>query len=160
MDGEFLSLLGPSGCGKSTALNIMGGLLSSTSGTVVFDGKPVSGPSRDIGMMFQQAVMFPWRTTLENVLLPVEVFGQPKKKYRAKAEELLVMVGIRSSPGRTRGSSRVACNSGPPCAGCLIHEPEALIAGRAVRRAGRIHPGDHEPEFLGCRHTPTRPRCS
>ena len=79
-DGEFLSLLGPSGCGKSTALNIMGGLLDPTSGQVAFNGQPISGPSREIGMMFQQAVIFPWRTTIDNVLLPVEVFGYKKKK--------------------------------------------------------------------------------
>src|SRR3712207_1124247 len=62
-EGEFLSLLGPSGCGKSTALNIMGGLLTPTEGRVFFDGDLVTEPNRQIGMMFQQAVMFPWRTT-------------------------------------------------------------------------------------------------
>jgi NitT/TauT family transport system ATP-binding protein len=92
--GEFLSLLGPSGCGKSTALNIMGGLLKATSGEISFDGQPLTEPRREIGMMFQQAVMFPWRTTLQNVLLPVEIAGENKKKYLAKANELLGMVGI------------------------------------------------------------------
>ncbi|MFC5381212.1 ABC transporter ATP-binding protein [Aquipuribacter nitratireducens] len=92
--GEFLSLLGPSGCGKSTALNIMGGLLTPSAGEISFDGRPLTEPSRDIGMMFQQAVMFPWRTTLQNVLLPVEVFGENKKEYIPKARELLGMVGI------------------------------------------------------------------
>jgi NitT/TauT family transport system ATP-binding protein len=127
MDGEFLSLLGPSGCGKSTALNIMGGLLAPTSGSVTFDGKPVSGPSRDIGMMFQQAVMFPWRTTIDNVLLPVEVFGQSKKKYRAKADELLSMVGIaefaKSYPWQLSGGMQqraALCR-------VLIHSPKLLL---------------------------------
>ena len=127
MDGEFLSLLGPSGCGKSTALNIMGGLLSATSGTVTFDGKPMSGPSRDIGMMFQQAVMFPWRTTIDNVLLPIEVFGQSKKKYRARAEELLSMVGIeefaKSYPWQLSGGMQqraALCR-------VLIHSPKLLL---------------------------------
>lgn len=127
MDGEFLSLLGPSGCGKSTALNIMGGLLAPTSGSVTFDGNTVSGPSRDIGMMFQQAVMFPWRTTIDNVLLPIEVFGQSKKKFRAKAEELLSMVGISefamSYPWQLSGGMQQRaslCRS-------LIHEPALLM---------------------------------
>ncbi|WBU37096.1 ABC transporter ATP-binding protein [Homoserinibacter sp. YIM 151385] len=92
--GEFLSLLGPSGCGKSTALNIMGGLLAPTSGDITFDGQPMTEPRRDIGMMFQQAVMFPWRTTLQNVLLPVEIAGESKKAHAPKARELLGMVGI------------------------------------------------------------------
>jgi len=127
MDGEFLSLLGPSGCGKSTALNIMGGLLAATSGTVTFDGRPMSGPSRDIGMMFQQAVMFPWRTTIDNVLLPIEVFGQSKKKYRARAEELLSMVGIeefaKSYPWQLSGGMQqraALCR-------VLIHSPKLLL---------------------------------
>jgi NitT/TauT family transport system ATP-binding protein len=127
MDGEFLSLLGPSGCGKSTALNIMGGLLAPTSGSVTFDGKPISGPSRDIGMMFQQAVMFPWRTTIDNVLLPIEVFGQSKKKYRSKAEELLSMVGIaefaKSYPWQLSGGMQqraALCR-------VLIHSPKLLL---------------------------------
>lgn len=127
MDGEFLSLLGPSGCGKSTALNIMGGLLAPTSGSVTFDGKPLSEPSRDIGMMFQQAVMFPWRTTIDNVLLPIEVFGQSKKKYRDKAEELLSMVGIsefaKSYPWQLSGGMQqraALCR-------VLIHSPKLLL---------------------------------
>jgi NitT/TauT family transport system ATP-binding protein len=127
MDGEFLSLLGPSGCGKSTALNIMGGLLDPTAGQVNFDGKPMSGPSRDIGMMFQQAVMFPWRTTIDNVLLPVEVFGYKKKKYRPKAEELLAMVGIsefaKSYPWQLSGGMQqraALCR-------VLIHSPKLLL---------------------------------
>ena len=99
-EGEFLSLLGPSGCGKSTALNIMGGLLSPSSGEITFDGRPLTEPQRDIGMMFQQAVMFPWRTTLQNVLLPIEIFGEDKKKYLPKAMELLGMVGIAEFAGR------------------------------------------------------------
>jgi NitT/TauT family transport system ATP-binding protein len=126
-DGEFLSLLGPSGCGKSTALNIMGGLLAPTSGSVIFDGKPMSGPSRDIGMMFQQAVMFPWRTTIDNVLLPIEVFGQSKKKYRDKATELLSMVGIaefaKSYPWQLSGGMQqraALCR-------VLIHNPKLLL---------------------------------
>jgi NitT/TauT family transport system ATP-binding protein len=127
LDGEFLSLLGPSGCGKSTVLNIMGGLLNPTAGKVIFDGKPLSGPSRDVGMMFQQAVMFPWRTTVDNVLLPIEVFGYSKKKYRAKAEELLSMVGIaefaKSYPWQLSGGMQqraALCR-------VLIHNPKLLL---------------------------------
>lgn len=126
-EGEFLSLLGPSGCGKSTALNIMGGLLSATEGTVTFDGKPMNGPSRDIGMMFQQAVMFPWRTTIDNVLLPIEVFGQSKKDFKSKAEELLGMVGIsefaQSYPWQLSGGMQqraALCR-------VLIHNPKLLL---------------------------------
>ncbi len=126
-EGEFLSLLGPSGCGKSTALNIMGGLLESTEGTVTIDSEPMVKPRRDIGMMFQQAVMFPWRTTLENVLLPIEVFGLNKKDYLAKAQELLEMVGItefsNSYPWQLSGGMQqraALCR-------VLIHHPKLLL---------------------------------
>lgn len=126
-EGEFLSLLGPSGCGKSTALNIMGGLLNATEGTVTFNGEPLTEPSRQIGMMFQQAVMFPWRTTLDNVLLPVEIFGEKKKDYIAKADELLDMVGIKdfrdSYPWQLSGGMQqraALCR-------VLLHDPKLLL---------------------------------
>lgn len=126
-DGEFLSLLGPSGCGKSTALNIMGGLLAPTSGTVAINGERIDGPRRDVGMMFQKPVMLPWRTTLENVLLPVEVFGWSKKEYAARARELLSMVGIdefaNSYPWQLSGGMQqraALCR-------VLVHDPRLLL---------------------------------
>ena len=72
-EGSFSAIIGPSGCGKSTLLKIMTGLLSPSEGSVVLSGKPVTGPRRDIGMMFQEATLFPWRTTIENVVLPIEI---------------------------------------------------------------------------------------
>src|SRR2546421_2896772 len=79
-EGEFLSLVGPSGCGKSTFLNIVGGLLDRTAGDVLFRGQEQSAPRREIGMMFQTPVLFAWRTVLENVLLPIEIFGWQKSE--------------------------------------------------------------------------------
>jgi NitT/TauT family transport system ATP-binding protein len=91
---EFLSLCGPSGCGKSTLLSMLGGLTPPTRGEVVIDGEPLTGPRRDIGMMFQKPVLFPWRTTLQNVLLPIEVFGKRPADYKDRARELVAMVGL------------------------------------------------------------------
>lgn len=126
-EGEFLSLLGPSGCGKSTALNIMGGLLRATEGTITFGGEPMTEPRRQIGMMFQQAVMFPWRTTLENVLLPVEIFGESKKEFKPKAQELLSMVGIsefeNSYPWQLSGGMQQRA----ALARVLLHDPKLLL---------------------------------
>lgn len=126
-EGEFLSLLGPSGCGKSTALNIMGGLLAASEGTVTFQGEPMTEPSRQIGMMFQQAVMFPWRTTLQNVLLPVEIFGENKKDFVGKARELLSMVGIgdfeNSYPWQLSGGMQQRA----ALARVLLHDPKLLL---------------------------------
>ena len=71
--GEFVCLLGPSGSGKSTLLRIIGGLLAADSGQVTFQGRPLSEPQREIGFVFQSTNLMPWRTALDNVLLPQEV---------------------------------------------------------------------------------------
>jgi NitT/TauT family transport system ATP-binding protein len=95
-EGSFSSIIGPSGCGKSTLLKIMAGLLSPSQGSVVLEGVPVTGPRRDIGMMFQQATLFPWRTTLENVVLPIEIRDgrtAARQKHGA-ARALLDLVGL------------------------------------------------------------------
>jgi NitT/TauT family transport system ATP-binding protein len=92
--GDLVSLLGPSGCGKSTLLNLFGGLLDASAGDLLFQGKPVTGPSRDIGMMFQSPVLFPWRTILENVMLSVEILGLDRKEYTERARGVLASVGL------------------------------------------------------------------
>ncbi|UCD81324.1 MAG: ABC transporter ATP-binding protein [Desulfobacterales bacterium] len=95
--GSFSAIIGPSGCGKSTLLKIMAGLLSPSEGSVVLSGEPVTGPRRDIGMMFQQATLFPWRTTIENVVLPIEI-REGKRAALAKhgdAKALLELVGLQ-----------------------------------------------------------------
>ncbi|MFH1634211.1 MAG: ATP-binding cassette domain-containing protein, partial [Chloroflexota bacterium] len=96
-EGGFSAIIGPSGCGKSTLLKIMAGLLSPSEGSVVLSGEPVTGPRRDIGMMFQQATLFPWRTTIENVVLPIEI-REGKRAALAKygdAKALLELVGLQ-----------------------------------------------------------------
>jgi NitT/TauT family transport system ATP-binding protein len=96
-EGTFSSVIGPSGCGKTTLLKIMAGLVSPSKGSVVLEGKPVTGARRDIGMMFQQATLFPWRTTTENILLPIEVRDgrAAARAARGEAEALLDTVGLK-----------------------------------------------------------------
>src|SRR5471032_3280797 len=74
--GEFITVVGPSGCGKSTLLKILAGILKRTSGSVSIDGKAINGPNREVGVVFQAPVLLPWRTVLENVLLPSELHGK------------------------------------------------------------------------------------
>jgi len=92
--GEFITLVGPSGCGKSTVLNLVAGLLEPTAGEVVVDGEVVDGPRRDIGLMFQTPMLFPWRTAIENVMLPADVARSDRRPARQRAAELLASVGL------------------------------------------------------------------
>src|SRR6266540_2398634 len=92
--GEFVSLVGPSGCGKSTLLKMIAGLLEPSSGRMAVDGVPVEQPRRSVGMMFQTPELFPWRTVLKNVLLPIEIFRHEREFHRKRALELLEMVGL------------------------------------------------------------------
>jgi len=94
--GSFSSVIGSSGCGKSTLLKIMAGLIPPSTGRVVLQGRPVTGPRRDIGMMFQQATLFPWKTTIENIVLPIEIRDgrAAAAKAREQAQELLAVVGL------------------------------------------------------------------
>ena len=95
-EGSFSSVIGSSGCGKSTLLKIMAGLLPPSTGRVVLQGRHVTGPRRDIGMMFQQATLFPWRTTVENIVLPIAIRDGRAAANAAKerARALLDVVGL------------------------------------------------------------------
>ena len=86
-NGEFVSVVGQSGCGKSTLLKVLGGLLPYTAGSVELNGKPLRGPTPEAAVVFQSPVLLPWRTVLDNVLLPIA-------KYRQTAIDLLAMVGL------------------------------------------------------------------
>jgi len=92
---EFVGVVGPSGCGKSTLLRCIGGLVAPTAGSVRIGGEVVRRPNRNIGYVFQKAVLLPWRTVWHNVMLPFEITsGSPSADDRRKAEEVLEMVGL------------------------------------------------------------------
>jgi NitT/TauT family transport system ATP-binding protein len=125
--GEFVSLLGPSGCGKSTLLMMIAGLEQPTNGRIVLDGAPVTGPRRDIGIIFQDATLLPWKTALENVLFPVRILKLPLQIYRQRALDLLAMVGLggfeHKKPAQLSGGMRqrvAICRA-------LIHDPAILL---------------------------------
>ena len=95
--GSFTSVIGSSGCGKSTLLKIMAGLIPPSEGRVVLQGTPVTGSRDDIGMMFQQATLFPWKTAAENIVLPIEIRDgkAAAKKAMSAAHDLMEMVGLK-----------------------------------------------------------------
>jgi len=94
--GEYLSISGPSGCGKSTLLNLLAGFEKATEGTLLFDGKTVTRPGPDRGVVFQEAALFPWLTVWQNVIFGPQVQGAPRAEYEAKAHNLLKLVGLES----------------------------------------------------------------
>ncbi len=125
--GEFVSLLGPSGCGKSTLLMMIAGLETPTGGTIELDGSRVVRPRRDIGIIFQDATLLPWKTTIENVLFPIRILKLPIGPYRERARELLAMVGLSGfenhKPSQLSGGMRqrvAICRA-------LIHDPAILL---------------------------------
>jgi len=93
-DGEFVAVVGRSGCGKSTLLRLIAGLLPASAGEITVSGERVTGPRRDIAMMFQRPALLPWRTVLDNVLLPVQIYGWRKSAHRQRALELLELAGL------------------------------------------------------------------
>jgi NitT/TauT family transport system ATP-binding protein len=93
-EGEFVAVVGRSGCGKSTLLRLVAGLLPATEGEITVAGERVTKARRDIAMLFQRPALLPWRSVLDNVLLPVEIFGWRRSTHRARALELLEMVGL------------------------------------------------------------------
>src|SRR6266436_4305365 len=124
---EFVAVVGPSGCGKSTLLRILAGLTPSSSGSVLFGDRKLEGPRHDIGVVFQSPVLFPWRTVLDNVLIPIDVQKLGRSGNRSRALDLLALVGLRGFehryPWELSGGmqQRVAITRG------LIHNPAMLL---------------------------------
>jgi NitT/TauT family transport system ATP-binding protein len=94
--GEFVSLIGPSGCGKSTLLRVLGDLIEPTAGHVTVNGKPArqARVDRDYGIVFQDSVLFDWRTVSKNISLPLELLGWSKAKRKARVDEMLELVEL------------------------------------------------------------------
>jgi NitT/TauT family transport system ATP-binding protein len=132
--GEFVAVVGPSGCGKSTLMKLVTGLLPPTSGEIIVDQRIVQGPIKGVGMAFQNATLMPWRTTLKNVLLPLEIV-QPFKRERrrkraahhARALAMLEAVGLgefgAKFPWQLSGGMQQRAN----LCRALVHEPELLM---------------------------------
>jgi NitT/TauT family transport system ATP-binding protein len=93
-ENEFVTLVGPSGCGKSTLLKLVAGLVPVTRGRIQVRDQPVTGPFPDVGFVFQQPVLLPWRTVMDNVLFSVEMLGLDPRQYRKPAGDLLELTGL------------------------------------------------------------------
>ena len=126
-DGEFLSVLGPSGCGKSTLLMMVAGLIDPTAGEIRIQGAKVTGPRREIGVVFQSPVLLPWRTVLQNVLFPVELLKLPRPHYRRRAMELLRMAKIDEFAGVLPRQLSGGMRQRVAICRALVHDPNILL---------------------------------
>jgi len=126
-EGEFLTIVGPSGCGKSTLLKILAGTLRRSGGQVRLKGQALEGPNRDIGMVFQSPVLLPWRTIADNVLLPIELQRLNPKAHRARAAELIRMVGLEGFEGKYPSELSGGMQQRVGIIRALIHDPAVLL---------------------------------
>jgi NitT/TauT family transport system ATP-binding protein len=126
-EGEFLAVVGPSGCGKSTLLKILAGLQPPSGGEAFLNKTPIRGPRRDIGVVFQSPVLFPWRTVLGNVLLPADVQALNRAQMKKRALELLNLVGLQGFEHRYPRELSGGMQQRVALVRALIHDPSLLL---------------------------------
>ena len=125
--GEFVSVVGPSGCGKSTLMKMVAGLLPISGGELELSGQAVRGPQTDVGIVFQSALLLPWRRVIDNILLQAEIRNLPMDAARARAQSLIEMAGLagfeQKYPWQLSGGmqQRVAILR------ALLHDPSVLL---------------------------------
>ena len=124
---EFVTLVGPSGCGKSTLLKLIGALIKPTRGELLHDGVPLNNPTRDVGIVFQEAVLLQWRTVLDNVLLPTEILGLDKSQSRTRALDLINLVGLGGFEKRYPRELSGGMQQRVSICRALIHNPSVLL---------------------------------
>jgi len=132
--GEFISIVGPSGCGKSTFMKLATGLKRPTRGSIAIAGADVTGPLKFVGMAFQAPTLLPWRTTLDNVLLPLEIvepyrsdFKKNKAQYAERALKLLKTVGLDGYADKFPWELSGGMQQRASICRALIHEPKMLL---------------------------------
>ena len=132
--GEFIAIVGPSGCGKSTFMKLATGLRMPSKGSIRIDGRPVTGPLKISGMAFQAPSLLPWRTTLDNVLLPLEIvephrsqFKTRRDDYQARARKLLQTVGLGGYEDKFPWQLSGGMQQRASICRALIHEPKMLL---------------------------------
>ncbi|SEA49209.1 ABC transporter ATP-binding protein [Variovorax sp. YR216] len=126
-EGEFVSVVGPSGCGKSTLLKMVAGLLPISGGTLNLAGHPIKGPQKDVGIVFQSAVLLAWRSVEDNILLQAEIRHMPREAARQRARELMKMAGLtgfeKKYPWQLSGGMQQRAS----ICRALLHDPSVLL---------------------------------
>ena len=126
-EGEFVSVVGPSGCGKSTLLKMVAGLLPISGGSLTLAGKPIKGPQKDVGIVFQSAVLLPWRSVEDNILLQAEMRHMPMDAARARARELMEMAGLKGFEKKYPWQLSGGMQQRASICRALLHDPSVLL---------------------------------
>jgi NitT/TauT family transport system ATP-binding protein len=126
-ESEFVTLVGRSGCGKSTLLRIIAGLQKATSGTTRVLGRDVDKPRADVSLMFQRSALLPWRSVIDNVMLPAEILRLDKRALRDRAQELLVLTGLEGFEGRSPHELSGGMQQRVALCRALVHDPAVLL---------------------------------
>jgi NitT/TauT family transport system ATP-binding protein len=124
---EFISVVGPSGCGKTTLLKILAGILNRTAGDVVMAGCSLSGPSRELGVVFQAPVLLPWRTVLQNVMVPIQVQRRDRAVFETRAQALIAMVGLTGFEHKYPSELSGGMQQRVGICRALVHDPSFLL---------------------------------
>jgi NitT/TauT family transport system ATP-binding protein len=126
-DGEFVAIIGPSGCGKSSLLKLALGLQMRTAGAILIGGQDVKRPRPDVGVVFQTPVLLPWRTVLQNVLLPADVLSLSRLEARRSAMELLLLAGLKGCEDKYPYELSGGMQQRVGIARALVHDPGVLL---------------------------------
>jgi NitT/TauT family transport system ATP-binding protein len=126
-DAEFISIVGPSGCGKTTLLKILAGILNRSAGDVIMAGRSLSGPSRELGVVFQAPVLLPWRTVLQNVMVPIQVQRRDRAVFEARARALITMVGLAGFEHKYPSELSGGMQQRVGICRALVHDPSFLL---------------------------------
>jgi NitT/TauT family transport system ATP-binding protein len=126
-EGEFVAILGPSGCGKSTLLMMIAGLESLSSGTIHVGRQPIIKPRTEIGIMFQDPTLLPWKSALDNVLFPIDMMRRPRKGYRDRAMSLLRTMGLAGSEGKKPRQLSGGMRQRVSICRALVSDPRVLL---------------------------------
>jgi NitT/TauT family transport system ATP-binding protein len=125
--GEFVSVVGPSGCGKSSILNMIAGFIPQSGGEILLDGKPVVGPGRERGVVFQSFALFPWKTVLDNVGFGPKMRGVPKAERDRVAREYLAMAGLSQAAHRYPNELSGGMQQRVGVVRALANDPDVLL---------------------------------
>src|ERR1044072_6450381 len=126
-EGEFFVVVGPSGCGKSTLLKMISGLLPPSTGGILVEGEQVTKPHGNVGIVFQNALLLPWRNILSNVMLPIDMKKLPRDKFLPRAKDLLKLAGLEGFEKKLPWQLSGGMQQRASICRALVHDPKIML---------------------------------